>query len=128
VLRSRVLLPVALVTTVCAVAASSAAAHPAKVFLVVTPEVVTRGHLIHLSGSAGSCRVGNTVFLISRAFPATHEFAGVPAVLTKVTSGGAFKAITRIPKHKHSGLYHITGRCGGGNLGFYGSIRVLAHV
>ena len=101
---------------------------PAKVFLVVTPEVVTRGNLVHLSGSAGSCRRGNTVILISHAFPATHEFAGVPAVLTKVISGGAFKATTRIPLHRHSGLYHITGRCGGGNLGFYGSLRVLAHV
>ena len=52
----------------------------------------------------------------------------MPAVLTKVISGGAFKATTRIPLHRHSGLYHITGRCGGGNLGFYGSLRVLAHV
>lgn len=106
----------------------TAGAAPAKVFLVVTPEVVTRGNLVHLSGSAGSCRRGNTVILISHAFPATHEFAGVPAVLTKVISGGAFKATTRIPLHRHSGLYHITGRCGGGNLGFYGSLRVLAHV
>jgi hypothetical protein len=126
--RSRILLTAAVATTTCAVAAVSAGAAPAKVFLVVTPHVVTRGNLVRLHGSAGSCHVGNTVFLISKAFPATHEFAGVPAVLTKVMSGGAFNVTVRIPKHKHSGLYHITGRCGGGNLGFYGEVRVLAHV
>lgn len=106
------------------VAATSAGAAPEAVFLTATPHVVYQGHLLHLRGNAGSCPVGNTVTLISRAFPATHEFAGIPAVFTKVKSGGAFAKTTRIPLHRHSGLYGITARCGGGNLGVAAHVRV----
>ena len=55
--------------------------------------------------------------VISHAFPRTHEFAGVPAVLARVRGDGHFRATTRIPRHKRSGRYGVTARCGGGNLG-----------
>jgi hypothetical protein len=105
-------------------AATSAGAAPEAVFLTATPQVVYQGHLLHIRGNAGSCRVGNTVTLISRAFPARHEFAGIPAVFAKVKSGGAFATTTRIPLHRHSGLYGIVARCGGGNLGVAAHVRV----
>src|SRR5947209_5569945 len=86
--------------------------------LTVTPATVHRGHVVTLKGSADGCAAGNTVFLISHAFVHTHDFAGVPAVLAKVRYGGTFRTTTRIPATKHPGRYGITGRCGGGNLGF----------
>ena len=124
VLRSRSLLTAAAVAAAC-VAATSAGAARSVVYLTVTPDVVHRGHTVVIRGSAGSCPVGDVVTIMSRAFPAIHEFAGVPAVLAKVTSGGHFRVRTRIPLHRHSGLYHVTARCGGGNLGVYSHVRVL---
>lgn len=75
-----------------------------------------------IKGSADGCTVGNTVFILSRAFAHTHDFAGVPAVLAKVRTGGHFRVTTRIPATKKPGRYGVTERCGGGNLG------VLKHL
>jgi len=125
VLRSRSLLKVAVVAAAGTFSVASAGAAPSVVFLTVTPHVVHRGKTVLIHGSAGDCPVGDAVTIISRAFRATHEFAGIPAVYARVTSGGLFRVRTRIPLHKHSGLYHVTARCGGGNLGVYSSVRVL---
>jgi hypothetical protein len=95
------------------------------VFLTVTPAAVHRGHTVLIRGSAGSCPIGDTVTIISRAFPRTHEFAGVPAVLTKVRSGGHFRATTRIPLRRREGRYDVSARCGGGNLGVAARLSVL---
>jgi len=95
------------------------------IFLTVTPSTVHRGQLVRIGGSAGDCPVGDTVFIISPAFPATHEFAGVPAVLAKVRTGGRFHATTRIPLHVRVGGYLVTARCGGGNLGVSAQLTVL---
>jgi hypothetical protein len=95
------------------------------VFLTVTPHTVYRGHTVTLRGNAAPCPVGDAVTIISRAFPATHEFAGVPAVFAKVRSGGAFRVATTIPARRHAGRYGITARCGGGNLGVVAHLRVL---
>jgi hypothetical protein len=105
--------------TFCVVAAS--AAPPS---LSVSPTSVRRGHLVRINGSADGCNVGNTVFILSRAFPHAHEFAGVPAVLAKVRSGGAFHATTRIPRTRRPARYGVTARCGGGNLGVSAHLRV----
>lgn len=102
-----------------AVPASAAAAAPS---LTLAPPSVKRGHLVVIKGSAAGCAVGNTVFVLSRAFIHAHDFAGVPAVLAKVRYGGAFRATTRIPATKRPGRYVVTARCGGGNLG------VLKHL
>jgi len=117
---------VAVVVAASAVAAMSATAAPSRVHLIVTPELVFRGQYVLLHGNAGSCPVGDTVFLISHAFVRRHTFAGIPAVLAKVTSGGHFRVRTRIPRSTHSGLYHIAARCGGGNLGVSATIHVVA--
>jgi hypothetical protein len=101
-------------------------AAPALVVLKVSPSHVQRGHLVVITGNAGSCPVGDTVFIISRAFSRVHEFAGVPAVLAKVRTGGAFRATTRIPLRRRPGRYGITARCGGGNLGVLVRLTVRA--
>jgi hypothetical protein len=90
--------------------------------LTLTPAIVHRGGTVHIKGNADGCTVGNTVFVISRAFVHTHEFAGVSAVLAKVRAGGQFRATTVIPRKRKPGRYNVTARCGGGNLG------VLVHL
>jgi hypothetical protein len=95
------------------------------VFLTVTPATVHRGQTVLIRGSAGSCPVGDTVTIISRAFPRIHEFAGVPAVLASVRSGGRFRATTRIPLRRRVGRYGVTARCGGGNLGVAARLTVI---
>ena len=56
----------------------------AQATMQVSPKSVHAGERVRVFGSAGGCQPGNTVTLISRAFPAKHEFAGVPAVFAKV--------------------------------------------
>ena len=96
------------------------------VFLTVSPSVVHRGHFVTIRGSADGCPTGDTVFIISRAFARTREFAGVPAVLAKVRASGGFRATTRIPLRRRPGRYGITARCGGGNLGVLVRLTVRA--
>ena len=71
-------------------------------------------------------QAGDSVTLISRAFPKKHEFAGVPAVFTKVKIDGSYSKRVRIPKSKAPKKYTISARCGGGNLGVTRKLRVLA--
>jgi hypothetical protein len=93
--------------------------------LSVSPASVRAGGTVRLSGSAEGCTAGSNAFLLSRAFVRRHEFAGVPAVLARVhPGGGSFKVWTTIPRSRRPGRYVITGRCGGGNLGFAVSLRV----
>ena len=95
---------------------------PAKPSLKLTPNPVKAGQALTITGSADGCPIGNTVFVISHAFPPTHKFAGVPALLAKVRPGGSFRTLTTIPSMKPAGVYASTARCGGGNLG------VLVHL
>jgi hypothetical protein len=108
---------------IAAVAAGTALASP--ISLVVTPTTVHRGAVVTIRGRADGCPRGDTVTIISRAFPRTHNFAGVPAVLTPVRAGHAFRATTRIPRLRRPGRYVVTARCGGGNLGVAAHLRVL---
>ena len=101
---------------------TAAASSLAKPSLKLSPNPVKAGHTVAIKGSADGCPVGDTVTIISHAFPATHTFAGVPAVLTKVRAGGSFHTSTTIPSGKRVGVYSVTARCGGGNLG------VLVHL
>jgi hypothetical protein len=110
-----------------ALAGGALASRNAKPSLHVTPNPVRAGHAVTLKGSAGGCTIGDTVTLLSRAFPAVHSFAGVPAVLTQVRAGGGFRTSTVIPLSKR-GTYSVTGRCGGGNLGFFVQLRVTAPI
>jgi hypothetical protein len=95
-----------------------------NVALAVTPATVRRGGTILVRGVAGGCTAGHTVMILSRAFPATHSFAGVPAVLGEIGSAGRFSAATRIPRTRGPGVYTITARCGGGNLGVSAHLTV----
>ncbi|MDP9283776.1 MAG: hypothetical protein M3P41_02270 [Actinomycetota bacterium] len=105
--------------------ATAIGAASSAVSLVVTPSAAHRGQLVRIHGSAGSCPVGDTVFIISRAFEGTHQFAGVPTVLAKVRAAGHFAATTRIPHRRRVGRYGVTARCGGGNLGVGARLTVL---
>ena len=110
-----------LLATSVSVAAASRQTRPS---LRITPNPVKAGHMVAIMGSADDCPAGDTVTVISHAFSARHSFAGVPAVLTRVKAGGAFRASTRIPAGKHAGVYGVTARCGGGNLGVLVRLRV----
>jgi hypothetical protein len=105
--------------------AAAAAAGSTRPSLVLTPSAVHRGQPVLMSGSAGSCPVGDAVIVISRALPRTHEFAGVPAVLTTVRADGRFRARTRVPRKERPGRYVVTARCGGGNFGLLVRLTVL---
>jgi hypothetical protein len=94
------------------------------VALALTPSIVHRGGTVHIHGNADGCAKGNTVFVLSRAFVHTHEFAGVSAVLAKVRAGGVFRASTVIPRTRRLGRYAVTARCGGGNLGITAHLTV----
>jgi hypothetical protein len=77
-------------------------------------------------GSAGGCPRGNEVTLISKAFPRTHTFAGVPAVSAHVRAGDRYRVTVTIPRARRAGRYAITARCGGGNFGVQRTLRVRA--
>jgi len=108
-------------TLAASLASTLSAAAPS---LSVSPASARAGGTVRLSGSADGCTAGSNAFLLSRAFVRRHEFAGVPAVLARVQPGGGFKVWTTIPRSRRPGRYVITGRCGGGNLGFAVSLRV----
>ena len=92
--------------------------------LAVTPATVRHGRTVLVRGVAGGCTSGDAVTIISRAFRATHSFAGVPAVYAQVGSAGRFSAVTRIPLTRAPGTYTVTARCGGGNLGITAHLTV----
>jgi hypothetical protein len=97
-----------------------------SVALTVTPATVRRGRIVLVRGVAGGCAAGDSVTILSRAFPSVHSFAGVPALFAPVGSAGRFSATTRIPLRRKPGKYGITARCGGGNLGVSASLTVAA--
>jgi len=98
----------------------------AAVSIKVSPASVTAGKVVKVSGSAGTgCGKGDQVTLISKAFPSTHEFAGVPAIYATTAKGGVFATTTTIPKTRKAGKYTITARCGGGNFGVSATLKVL---
>jgi hypothetical protein len=111
-------------TATCAFAAIASVALGASI--VVAPPTVHRGHRAIIRGNAAPCPLGSTVFILSRAFAHTHEFAGVPAVLARVRSGGRFGIRPRIPAGRALGQYTVTARCGGGNLGVSAHLTVVA--
>ena len=90
----------------------------------VRPASVQAGNKILVYGRAGGCPQGSTVTLMSRAFLHTNEFAGVPAVFTKVLAGDRFNHTIGIPAKRRAGKYAITARCGGGNFGVTARVRV----
>jgi hypothetical protein len=107
------------------VACSAAAAATTTINMTLTPAKVHRGSPVVIRGHAGDCPRGDSVTIISHAFRATHEFAGVPAVYARVGAAGAFHVSTTIPRTRHTGKYTVTARCGGGNLGVAPILTVI---
>jgi uncharacterized repeat protein (TIGR01451 family)/CSLREA domain-containing protein len=101
---------------------------PRRPSLHVNPNRVFAGQLVRVFGSAGGCPVGDQMTLLSHGFSPTHQFAGVPAIHTRVRSGGGYSTITRIPKGRRAQRYLVTARCGGGNLGVSARLTVLRRV
>jgi hypothetical protein len=95
------------------------------VALTVSPRTVHRGHPVLVQGVAAGCTSGDTVTILSRAFPLKHSFAGVPAALAQVGSAGRFSTIVTIPRLKLPATYTVTARCGGGNLGVEAHLTVV---
>ena len=92
--------------------------------LQVSPLTVPAGRIVHVSGNVGSgCSHSDTVTVISAAFHAGHNFAGVNAIFIHVRPSGRFAAKTRIPSSRAPGSYHVGARCGGGSFG-----NVTLHV
>jgi hypothetical protein len=88
---------------------------------------VHAGQKVRVFGrTGGGCDPSGNVTLLSKAFPHTHEFAGVPAVFAAQKPNGHYSIRVRIPASRAPGRYTITGRCGGGNLGVTRKLKVLA--
>jgi hypothetical protein len=92
----------------------------------VRPNTVRAGRRVRVFGSAGGCAPGNEMILLSEAFPRRNEFAGMPAVFTPVRTDGHYTKRVRIPRARRPGEYQIGARCGGGNLGIFRTLEVLA--
>jgi len=100
------------------VLALPAAAGGFPVGLQVTPHTLPAGAIVHVHGNVGNgCSHHGSVTVISNAFHAGHDFAGVNAIFIKVRSSGKFAATTRIPSSRAPGAYHVGARCGGGSFG-----------
>jgi hypothetical protein len=101
-----------------------AAASAASFGLHLTPHTVAAGNVVHVSGNVGNgCSHHGEVTVISAAFHAGHEFAGVNALFIHLRPSGKFAAKTRIPSSRAPGSYHVSARCGGGSFG-----NVTLHV
>jgi hypothetical protein len=112
----------ALAIVLAAVAAAPAVS--AAPTINASPNPVKRGHTVRVYGVVTGC--GGSVTLISKAFPHTHDFAGLPAVFAARNSHGSYSIKVRIPATRAAKTYTITGRCGGGNLGVTRKLKVTA--
>jgi hypothetical protein len=114
-------------STALAAALSLAAVAPAisaAPTIKASPNPVERGKIVRVYGVVTGC--GGSVTLISKAFPHTHDFAGLPAVFAPRTSSGSYSVRVRIPARRAPATYTISGRCGGGNLGVTRKLKVTA--
>jgi hypothetical protein len=91
----------------------------------VSPKRVEAGKGVRVFGLAGGCPKGDTVTLISPAFPDVQEFAGVNAISAVVDAHDSYSVRVTIPGERAPGRYSIGARCGGGNFGVTRSLMVL---
>jgi hypothetical protein len=92
----------------------------------VQPAAVRAGGVVRVTGYAGGCPAGDQVTLISKAFPHTHDFAGLPAAFATVQPNDGYSASVAIRRSRRPGRYGITARCGGGSFGVRRVLTVLA--
>ena len=114
-------------TAASVLAVTAALLHPAAPataearFLRVTPNVAAPGASVRVIGKG--CRPGDEVFIISRAFTG-DVFAGLGGATARTTRTRTFAASARVRPKARRGIYYITARCGGGNLGVSARLRV----
>jgi len=101
-------------------ARTSSGARPS---LRVRPAVVAPGGRIRISGNAGVCRRGATVFVLARVL-AGRSFAGLGAITARVHAHGRFAASGHLRRNSKPGRYTLSARCGGANLGVTAHLRV----
>lgn len=92
----------------------------------VKPKRIRAGRVVRVSGLAGGCRKGDEVTLLSHAFPAAHQFAGVPVVSATVDAHDSYSVRVRIPAGTAPARYSIGARCGGGSFGVERMLTVVA--
>jgi hypothetical protein len=87
--------------------------------LKVSPSTANEGSKVRVYGSVGhGCQVGkpgDSATLYSKAFSSSHNFAGVPSVSAPLDSKGNFSV--KVKTKKTTGLFTVSGRCGGGKFG-----------
>ena len=110
------------VATAALLALSAGSAGAARVHLVAQPSQVAPGGVVHVSATSSPCLNHDQVTLISAAFPG-HAY-GIGAVNGRAGRHGAFSVKARIRAVLTAGRYHVSVRCGGGNLGVLAYFRV----
>jgi hypothetical protein len=100
----------------------AAAAEAARVHLVASPTIVSPGGYVRVGAASSPCLPQDQVTLISAAYPG-HAF-GIGAVYGRAGAHGAFSVRARIRRVLRAGRYHVSARCGGGNLGALAYFRV----
>jgi phosphodiesterase/alkaline phosphatase D-like protein len=78
----------------------------------VSPARIRPGERLHVYGNAGTCPVGSTLTLLSKAFPDTNTYRGLGAVYTTVEAQGLFSTFVMVPSSLPGGSYPVSGRCG----------------
>jgi hypothetical protein len=82
------------------------------------PKTIHAGEVLKVyGGPIEGCPPDSTVILYSKAFRASHEFAGGPAAYVKVRSSGKFTKHVRVDGSTPMGVYSVGARCNGGNIG-----------
>ena len=105
-----------------AVAGAALGSAQSRPSIHVQQSSVAPGGRVTVYGSVGSCESGD-VTVISRAFPG-HAF-GEGALTGPVSAANhTFTIRGHVRSHLHARKYAITARCGGGNLGVKGHVRV----
>lgn len=116
---------VVLILSAVSLFAAQAAAQQ-RTSIIVSPSGVVAGEGVTVHGNAGACPTGDQVTLLSDAFSSAQQFAGVNPIYATVGSGGDYSTKTQIPPDRSGGLYSVTGRCGGGNIG--ASAQLMVYV
>lgn len=78
----------------------------------VSPPHIHPGEHLHVYGNAGTCPVGSTLTLLSKAFPDTNTYQGLGAIYTTVHTHGAFSTFVTVPSSVPGGTYAVSGLCG----------------
>ena len=105
-----------------AVATSALGSAPAAPSLHVAPTSVAAGGMVHVWGSAGSCRAGARLLVLSGAFP-EYTF-GVGALTGRVRGDHTFSLRHKVRGNATTGTYAVSVKCAGADLGVSGAVRI----